>query len=138
MVKTAKTQAGDPFDVTTRSVGCAAMFFPRANAFTTWWNRITNRKDQKNMSRKLSSAHIAPSPEEPVVILDEAQLSFSRVQSDASSNTEPVQTPTMTADDAWGVMRNRFVSAHDVTTRASSDGNNVAPAARRNRRASLQ
>ena len=137
MVKTAKTQA-DAFDVTTRSVGCAALFFPRAKAFTAWWNRITNRKNYKDISNKLASAHTSVAPEEPVAILDEAQLSFSRVQSDASSSTEPVQTPTMTADDAWGVMRNRFVSAHDVTTRASSDGNNNAPAARRNRRASLQ
>jgi len=135
----AKTQAGDALEVTTRSAGCAARFFPRAfttwwnKAFTTWWSRITNRKNQKDISKKLASAHTSPSPEEPVIILE-----VSSVRSDASSNTEPVTTPTMTAHDAWGVMRNRFVSAHDEITRASSDGINVVNVARRKRRSSLQ
>lgn len=96
--------ANAAFEKTTRSVGCASVLLPRVKSgFTSWWT--SKSKSEKTLSKSKAAGN-----------------NRSSTRCSTGQQVEAVQVPTLTADEAWDVMRRRFRVVHDPEVRASSDG----------------
>ncbi|KAJ1471951.1 hypothetical protein T484DRAFT_1976535 [Baffinella frigidus] len=117
MARCSETQADAAFQRMTHDDGlgvrasCAAVLLPRlvrAQSFdlglTTWWTK--NSENEKAITKSQAAA-----------------------AGTSGMDAEEVQRPTMTAEDAWQVMRKRFLVAHTPSERpASCEGVLFAPA----------
>jgi hypothetical protein len=111
MVPCSETQADDAIEVTTRSAGCAAALLPRAKSITTWWN--TTVKKEKTISN--SKAAGDSSAAKAAGNNSEAPRSYLEIESSSTEKkVDEVRTPTLTAEQAWHVMRGRFLFAHSA------------------------
>jgi len=128
MTRCSETHADDDFDSTMRSEGrttsCfAAVRLPRAKSInlglTTWWH--TNFKHQKTTTPPNSTAA-------PRASLLEAQSSKTGKKA-AKVRGEKITLPTLTADDAWYVMRDRYLvrTGSPASPPLSCDGVSFSP-----------
>ncbi|KAJ1480014.1 hypothetical protein T484DRAFT_1812062 [Baffinella frigidus] len=108
MVRRSETQADDDFEVTTRSVGCAAALLPRAKSITTWWSNTAKKEKTISTSEAAGNSSRAP-------------RAYLEIESSSTGKTvDAVRTPTLTAEEAWQVMRKRFQVAHSTPSSPTS------------------